>query len=290
MPPANALAKPVRSIANPLEDWRPEPRLRAAAETQPPGFLDRPYPYADCLSVAAYEYQKRLLQIELLKMQAWLKDTRRRMVILFEGRDAAGKGGAIKRFTEHLNPRGARVVALDKPSEVERGQWYFQRYIEHLPTAGELVLFDRSWYNRSGVERVMGFCTEDEYHAFLRQVVDVEKNLVESGIILIKFWLCVSREEQARRFHKRANDPLKTWKLSEIDLASMRMYDDYSRAERDVFAHTATPANPWVVIKSDDKRRARINAMRFVLNAVDYDGRDPMNAPPEDPLLVEVVR
>jgi polyphosphate kinase 2 len=222
----------------------------------------------------------------LLKLQAWVKDSRQRVIILFEGRDAAGKGGAIKRFMEHLNPRGARVVALEKPSDVERGQWYFQRYVQHLPTTGEIVLFDRSWYNRAGVERVMGFCSDDEYVEFLRQAPEFERNLARSGTHLIKFWFSVSREEQRRRFKERKVHPLKQWKLSPVDLASLDKWDDYTRAKEAMFYHTDTADSPWTVIKSDDKKRARLNAMRYILRSLPYTGKDPARIGDVDDLIV----
>ncbi|WP_179216471.1 polyphosphate kinase 2 [Achromobacter xylosoxidans] len=238
------------------------------------------YPYRHRMLRRNYEKQKYSLQVELLKLQAWVKATGQRVVILFEGRDAAGKGGTIKRMMEHLNPRGARVVALEKPSDTEKGQWYFQRYVQHLPTAGEIVMFDRSWYNRAGVERVMGFCTQNEYLDFLRQVPDFERHLVSSGIHLIKFWFSVSQEEQRRRFLQRKVHPLKQWKLSPVDLASLDKWDDYTRAKEAMFAHTDTADAPWVVVKSDCKKRARINAMRYVLSRLPYEGKssDPMMA------------
>ena len=244
------------------------------------------YPYKNRLSRKTYEKQKYHLQVELLKLQAWVKETGQRLVILFEGRDAAGKGGTIKRFMEHLNPRGARVVALEKNTKTESGQWYFQRYIEHLPSAGEIVLFDRSWYNRAGVERVMGFCSEPEYLAFMRQAPELERNLVNSGIHLIKFWFSVSRKEQRRRFKERELHPLKQWKLSPIDLASLEKWDDYSKAKEAMFFHTDTSECPWIVIKSDCKKRARLNAMRYVLNKLDYKGKDLRNIGQADPLIV----
>ncbi len=244
------------------------------------------YPYRNLMSRKAYEKQKYRLQVELLKLQAWVKDTGQRVVILFEGRDAAGKGGTIKRFMEHLNPRGARVVALEKPSDMERGQWYFQRYIQHLPTAGEIVLFDRSWYNRAGVERVMGFCTNDEYNEFMRQVPEFERNLVRSGIHLIKFWFSVSREEQRRRFKERESHPLKQWKLSPIDLASLDKWDDYTKAKEAMFFYTDTADSPWTVVKSDCKKRARLNALRYVLHKLPYANKDIERIGPLDPLLV----
>ncbi|MFC6618902.1 polyphosphate kinase 2 [Deinococcus radiophilus] len=238
------------------------------------------------MSRKAYEQEKYQLQIELLKFQAWVKETGQKVVIIFEGRDAAGKGGTIKRFTEHLNPRGSRVVALEKPTATEAGQWYFQRYIQHLPTAGEIVLFDRSWYNRAGVERVMGFCSEDEYHEFLRQVPEFERQLVRSGTRLIKFWFSVSRAEQRRRFRERQVHPLKQWKLSPIDMASLDKWDEYTRAKEAMFFHTDTADAPWYVVKSDDKKRARLNAMRHVLSTLPYDNRDPRNVGTPDPLIV----
>ena len=244
------------------------------------------YPYRHRMLRRNYEKQKYALQVELLKLQAWVKATGQRVVILFEGRDAAGKGGTIKRMMEHLNPRGARVVALEKPSDTERGQWYFQRYVQHLPTAGEIVMFDRSWYNRAGVERVMGFCSQDEYLQFLRQVPDFERHLVTSGIHLVKFWFSVSQEEQRRRFLQRKVHPLKQWKLSQVDLASLDKWDDYTRAKEAMFAHTDTADAPWIVVKSDCKKRARLNAMRYVLNRLPYEGKsgDPDMA--LDPLIV----
>ncbi len=246
----------------------------------------RGYPYKYKMLRRDYEAQKFVLQTELLKLQTWVKATRQRFVILFEGRDAAGKGGTIKRMMEHLNPRGARVVALEKPSEVERGQWYFQRYVEHLPTAGEIVLFDRSWYNRAGVEHVMGYCTNADYEEFLRQVPEFERNLVRSGIHLIKFWFSVSREEQHRRFKERKVHPLKQWKLSPVDLASLDKWDDYTRAKEAMFFHTDTADSPWTVVKSNDKKRARLNAMRYVLHAMPYTGKDTARIGPVDELLV----
>jgi len=244
------------------------------------------YPYKNLLSRKRYEQQKYLLQVELLKLQAWAKETGQRIVILFEGRDAAGKGGTIKRFMEHLNPRGARVVALEKPSETERGQWYFQRYVQHLPTAGEIALFDRSWYNRAGVERVMGFASEAEYQEFMRQAPQFERQLVRSGIHLIKFWFSVSRKEQRRRFKEREAHPLKQWKLSPIDLASLDKWDDYTKAKEAMFFETDTADAPWTVIKSDCKKRARLNAMRYVLQKLPYTNKNTKNIGTLDALLV----
>ena len=244
------------------------------------------YPYRNLMQRRNYEKQKYRLQVELLKLQAWVKDTGQRVVVLFEGRDAAGKGGTIKRFMEHLNPRGARVVALEKPTEVERGQWYFQRYVQHLPSHGEIVMFDRSWYNRAGVERVMGFCAEHEYEEFMRQAPEFERNLVRSGIHLVKFWFSVSRKEQRRRFEEREVHPLKQWKLSPIDVASLDKWDEYTRAKEAMFFHTDTADAPWTVIKSDCKKRARLNAMRYILHKLPYDRKDPEQVGTLDPLIV----
>jgi polyphosphate kinase 2 len=250
------------------------------------GWRSGQYPYKNLMSRRNYERQKYRLQVELLKLQAWVKETGQRVVILFEGRDAAGKGGAIKRFMEHLNPRGARVVALEKPSEVERGQWYFQRYVAHLPTRGEIVLFDRSWYNRAGVERVMGFCTQQEYEEFLRQVPEFERQLVRSGVHLFKFWFSVSQEEQRRRFKERKAHPLKQWKLSPIDVASLDKWTEYTRAKEAIFVNCDTSDAPWTVIKSDCKKRARLNAMRYLLHRIPYVRKDPAVIGPVDPLIV----
>ncbi len=244
------------------------------------------YPYRNLMSRRNYEKQKYHLQVELLKLQKWVKETGQRVVIIFEGRDAAGKGGTIKRFMEHLNPRGARVVALEKPTDTERGQWYFQRYIQHLPTAGEIVLFDRSWYNRAGVERVMKFCTNEEYIEFMRQAPEFERNLTRSGIHLIKFWFSVSREEQRRRFKEREAHPLKQWKLSPIDMASLDKWDDYTKAKEAMFFHTDTADAPWTVVKSDCKKRARLNAMRYVLLKLPYTNKCLTSIGALDPLLV----
>ena len=250
------------------------------------GWRKGDYPYKNLLSRKSYEKQKYRLQVELLKLQAWVKATGQKVVILFEGRDAAGKGGTIKRLMEHLNPRGARVVALEKPSEVERGQWYFQRYVEHLPTAGEIVLFDRSWYNRAGVERVMKFCTSEEYAEFLRQTPEFERNLVRSGTHLIKFWFSVSRAEQRRRFKEREAHPLKHWKLSPIDRASLDKWDAYTKAKETMFFHTDTADVPWTVIKSDCKKRARLSAMRYLLHRLPYTNKSLQRIGDLDPLIV----
>jgi polyphosphate kinase len=244
------------------------------------------YPYKNLMSRKRYENEKYQLQVELLKLQAWVKDTGQKVVILFEGRDAAGKGGSIKRFMEHLNPRGARIVALEKPTEVERGQWYFQRYVQHLPTAGEIVMFDRSWYNRAGVERVMGFCSEAEYLEFMRQTPEFERMLAHNNVHLIKFWFSVSRKEQRRRFKEREKHPLKQWKLSPIDLASLDKWDDYTKAKEAMFFYTDTADAPWTVIKSTCKKRARLNAMRYVLHKLPYTGKDLQHIGSLDPLIV----
>jgi polyphosphate kinase 2 len=250
------------------------------------GWRDGGYPYKNLMTRRNYERQKYRLQVELLKLQAWVKETGQRVVIIFEGRDAAGKGGTIKRFMEHVNPRGARVVALEKPSELERGQWYFQRYVQHLPSAGEIVLFDRSWYNRAGVERVMGFCSDAEYQEFMRQAPEFERMMVRNGTHLLKFWFSVSREEQRRRFKERKVHPLKQWKLSPIDLASLDKWDSYTKAKEAMFFYTDTADAPWTVIKSDCKKRARLNAMRYILHRLPYKNKDPERIGPLDPLIV----
>jgi polyphosphate kinase len=250
------------------------------------GWRDGGYPYKNLMTRRNYERQKYRLQVELLKLQAWVKETGQRVVIIFEGRDAAGKGGTIKRFMEHVNPRGARVVALEKPSELERGQWYFQRYVQHLPSAGEIVLFDRSWYNRAGVERVMGFCSDAEYQEFMRQAPEFERMMVRNGTHLLKFWFSVSREEQRRRFKERKVHPLKQWKLSPIDLASLDKWDGYTKAKEAMFFYTDTADAPWTVIKSDCKKRARLNAMRYILHRLPYKNKDPDRIGPLDPLIV----
>lgn len=252
-------------------------------------FANNEYPYAERLEVRCYYRQKRELQVELVKLQNWVREKRKRLIIIFEGRDAAGKGSTIKRFTEHLNPRAARVVALAKPTDAEQGQWYFQRYVDHLPTFGEIVFFDRSWYNRAGVERVMGFCTDEEYQEFVRQAPLFEQMLVRSGIHITKFYLSVSREEQARRFEERRENPLKQWKLSPIDQEAQNRWDDYTEAKDDTFRKTDIPEAPWVIVKSEDKMRARLEAMRYVLQQFEYEDRDPAVATPPDPLVLAKV-
>jgi polyphosphate kinase 2 len=244
------------------------------------------YPYADRVKKAQYEREKAKLQVELLKVQRWVKESGKKVIIIFEGRDAAGKGGAIKRFMEHLNPRGARVVALEKPTVAEQTQWYFQRYLKHLPSAGEIVLFDRSWYNRAGVERVMGFCEPGAYLEFMRQCPEIERMLVRSGVLLFKYWFSVTQEEQRRRFESRKSDPLKQWKLSPIDQASIDKWGDYTEAKEAMFFYTDTADAPWTIIKSDDKKRARLNCMRHFLSSLDYDGKDQKAVGRPDPFIV----
>ena len=244
------------------------------------------YPYTHKIEKALYEAHKKELQVELLKVQNWVKQTGQRIICLFEGRDAAGKGGTIKRFMEHLNPRAARVVALEKPTDHERGQWYFQRYIKHLPTEGEMVFFDRSWYNRAGVERVMGFCTSLQYLEFMRQVPDLERMLVRSGIKLFKFWFSVTEEEQQKRFASRKDDPLKQWKLSAIDEQSRSKWVEYTQAKEAMFFYTDTADAPWTIIKSDDKKRARLNCLQYFLSALDYPDKDHKVVRGPDPLIV----
>lgn len=247
------------------------------------------YPYPEKIGSREYEHEKHLLQTELLKMQQWVKEEGKKIVGIFEGRDAAGKGGAIKRFMEHLNPRAAHIVALEKPNEREQGQWYFQRYIQHLPTRGEMAFFDRSWYNRAGVERVMGFCTPGEHLEFLRTAPQLERMLVNADLILRKYWFSVSRHEQLRRFHSRSHDPLKHWKLSPIDLQSLDKWEDYTEARQTMFFHTDTADAPWAVVKSDDKKRARINCMRHFLHTLDYPEKDPAIVYQPDPKIVGTV-
>ncbi|MBM3562213.1 MAG: polyphosphate kinase 2 [Alphaproteobacteria bacterium] len=261
-------------------------RLRADSEAIRKAFESGEFPYKTRLSEKVYLRHMALLQVELLKAQNWVKETGQRIVMLFEGRDAAGKGGTIKRFMEHLNPRGARVVALEKPSERERTQWYFQRYIQYLPADSEIVFFDRSWYNRAGVERVMNFCTPNEYLDFMRQCPELERMFVSSGVRLYKYWFSVTREEQQRRFRSRMNDPLKQWKLSPIDRASMNKWDDYTEAKEAMFFFTDTADAPWIVIKSDDKKRARLNCMQHFLSSLDYPNKDAGVVHGPDPLIV----
>ncbi|MBS9715985.1 polyphosphate kinase 2 [Pseudohalocynthiibacter aestuariivivens] len=244
------------------------------------------YPYTEKMRKSEYEAQKALLQAELLKVQKWVAETGQKFVLLFEGRDAAGKGGTIKRFMEHLNPREARVVALNKPTDKERGEWYFQRYIQHLPTEGEMVFYDRSWYNRAGVERVMNFCSPNEYLEFMRQTPEFERMLTRSGIRLYKYWFSVTQKEQKARFDSRKTDPLKRWKLSPIDQASLAKWDDYAEAKEAMFFYTDTADAPWTIIKSNDKKRARLNCMRHFLSTLDYPDKDESVVGSPDPLIV----
>lgn len=249
-------------------------------------FQSGKYPYKNKIRRTVYERHKAELQVELLKVQSWVKNTGQQIVVIFEGRDAAGKGGTIKRFMEHLNPRAARVVALEKPTEKEQGEWYFQRYIKHMPTRGEMLFLDRSWYNRAGVERVMNFCTSTQYLEFMRQVPQLERMLVRSGIRLFKYWFSVTQEEQTRRFTSRKRDPLKQWKLSPIDEKSQHMWKEYTDAKEAMFFYTDTADAPWTVVKSDDKKRARLNCMQDFLSRLDYPDKNPRVLHGPDPLIV----
>ncbi len=233
-----------------------------------------------------YEKELEKLQVQLCHLQAWVKANKLRVIVLFEGRDAAGKGGTIKRFTEHLNPRGAQVVALVKPSKRERTQWYFQRYVPHLPAAGEIVMFDRSWYNRAGVERVMGFCTQEEYEEFMRETPEFERMLVRSGLNLTKFWFSVTPSEQRTRFIIRRVDPVRQWKLSPMDIESLDKWDEYTEAKEAMFHYTHTEHAPWTVVKSNDKKRARLEAIKHVLLMFDYNGKDSEVIGEPDKLLI----
>ncbi|MCP5088131.1 MAG: polyphosphate kinase 2 [Rhodobacteraceae bacterium] len=244
------------------------------------------YPYSTKMKRKEYEAEKALLQAELLKVQKWVAETGQKFVLLFEGRDAAGKGGTIKRFMEHLNPREARIVALAKPTGKERGEWFFQRYVNHLPTSGEMVFYDRSWYNRAGVERVMGFCSPTEYLEFMRQTPELERMLVRSGIRLYKYWFSVTQDEQIRRFESRKADPLKRWKLSPIDQASLSKWGDYTEAKEAMFFYSDTADAPWTIIKSNDKKRARINCMKHFLAGLNYPDKNPAIVGLPDPLIV----
>ena len=248
------------------------------------------YPYDRLMGRDEYEQEKYLLQIELLKLQYWGQDNGMRHIIVFEGRDAAGKGGTIKRFTEHLNPRAARVVALTKPTTREVGQWYFQRYVQHFPTEGEIVLFDRSWYNRAGVERVMGFCPQDEYDVFMKQVPEFERMIVDAGTHLTKFWFSVTQREQRTRFAIRQIDPVRRWKLSPMDLESLGRWQDYGAAKEAMFERTDTDHAPWITIRSNDKKRARLNAMRYFLSQFEYEGKDHEVVGEPVPLIVQRAR
>ncbi len=288
---ATKAAASARSAAAMAErDSEPEVKASDKVADLRKAFENGEYPYQDKLKKKPYEEEKAKLQAELLKVQHWAQETGEKFVLIFEGRDAAGKGGTIKRFTEHLNPRQARVVALNKPTWEEKGQWFFQRYIEHLPTVGEMVFYDRSWYNRAGVERVMGFCEPWEYLEFMRQTPDLEQMLVRSGIRLYKYWFSVTQNEQKRRFESRATDPLKQWKLSPIDKESLGKWDDYTEAKEAMFFYTDTADAPWTVIKSNDKKRARLNCMKHFLSTLDYPGKDPEIAQMPDPLIVSTAQ
>jgi polyphosphate kinase 2 len=283
------------------EDWASDPTLIAGLTVDDEDEHDDPvllwhgqavdtwredYPYSEKMSRQEYEYLKRPLQVELVKLQNWVKSTGQKIVIVFEGRDAAGKGGTIKRFTEHLNPRGATVVALVKPTERERTQWYLQRYVPHLPAAGEIVMFDRSWYNRAGVERVMHFSSNSEYEEFMREAPDFEHMLIRSGLYLTKFWFSVTQSEQRTRFIIRRIDPVRQWKLSPMDIESLDKWDDYTDAKEAMFHYTDTEVAPWTVVKSNDKKRARLEAIKHVLLKYDYDGKDTSVIGEPDKLLI----
>ena len=261
-------------------------KLRKSPESISKLFKEGKYPYTDRIKRPTYESEKKKLQVELLKVQNWVKMTGQKIIVIFEGRDAAGKGGTIKRFMEHLNPRAAKVVALEKPTHHEKGQWYFQRYIEHFPTRGEILFLDRSWYNRAGVERVMGFCNQNEYLEFMRQCPDLEQMLVNSDIQLFKYYFSVTKKEQKSRFTSREHDVLKQWKLSPVDLAAVSMWSEYTRAKEAMFFYTDTAACPWTIIKSDDKKRARLNCMQDFLSRLDYPDKDLDVVDAPDPLIV----
>ncbi len=284
-PATDALPQP----EPPKAPKEPQPTLaqrRHDPETIRRAFETGEYPYSTRMSNKSYLQHMEEMQVELLKAQNWIKETGQRVIVLFEGRDAAGKGGTIKRYMEHLNPRGARVVALEKPTERERTQWYFQRYVEHLPAAGEIVFFDRSWYNRAGVERVMGFCKPEEYLEFMRECPELERMFTRSGIMLFKYWFSVTQDEQRRRFKARETDPLKQWKLSPIDRASLDKWNDYTEAKEAMFFYTDTADAPWIIVKSDDKKRARLNCMQHFLSMLDYPGKSRAAAHGPDPLIV----
>ncbi|WP_108660792.1 polyphosphate kinase 2 [Acuticoccus kandeliae] len=268
-----------------LEDELPKPLRKEVETADKDQILSNKYPYDEEMDKDEYETLYKALQIELVKLQSWVKNTGARIAVVFEGRDAAGKGGAIKRLTENLNPRGARVVALGKPTESEKSQWYFQRYIQHLPSAGEIAFFDRSWYNRAVVERVFGFSGPEDRALFFRQAPEFERMLIADGIHLFKIWLTVSRAEQMRRMLARERDPLKQWKLSEIDVEGLKKWDSYSLAISEMFARTHSAEAPWRVVRADDKRRARITTQQIILSAVEYDSRDERVAGPPDPQI-----
>jgi polyphosphate kinase 2 len=269
-----------------LDDGVPDHIVEKVVTSKRKHLIGPQYPYKNKLDREAYEQQKADLQVELLKLQKWVRDTGQRIVMIFEGRDAGGKGGTIKRFMEHMNPRQAHVIALTVPSVREQGQWYFQRYIDTLPTKGEIVLYDRSWYNRGVVEPVMGFCTPEQHKLFLKQAPVFEKMLVDEGIRIFKFWFSVSREEQFRRFKSRETDTLKQWKLSPVDQDGLKRWDDFTKAKNMMFEKTDSAYAPWIVIRSDGKKRARLNCMRYVLNSLPYEGKNKMVATPANPRIV----
>ncbi|WP_146345370.1 polyphosphate kinase 2 [Falsiphaeobacter marinintestinus] len=273
------------AISRFFKDEAPDQIRNAIKRAEKNDILDPDYPHSERLARKVYEKELEALQIELVKMQYWAKETGQRVMMIFEGRDAAGKGGTIKRFREYLNPRGARVVALAKPTEAEQTQWYFQRYIDHLPSGGEIVFFDRSWYNRGVVEHVFGFCEPDQRERFFRQVVPFEQTLANDGVHVFKFWLNVGQAEQLRRFLDREQDPLKQWKLSSIDVKGLQKWDAYSDAIKDTLTRSQSDATPWTVIRSDDKRRARLSAIRHVLLTLDYDRKDEKALGGADPLI-----
>ncbi|MEZ5900768.1 MAG: polyphosphate kinase 2 [Hyphomicrobiaceae bacterium] len=283
---ANTSAPPAAEANPALEPTMTPARMRHDPDAIRHAFESGEYPYHSRMSAKVYEAAMEDLQVELLKAQSWVKDSGERIIVLFEGRDAAGKGGTIKRFMEHLNPRGARVVALEKPTEREKTQWYFQRYIENLPAGGEIVFFDRSWYNRAGVERVMGFCSPNDYLEFMRQCPELERMLVRTGTRLFKYWFSVTREEQLRRFKSREHDPLKQWKLSPIDKASLDKWDDYTEAKEAMFFYTDTADAPWTIVKSDDKKRARLGCMQHFLSSLSYPRKNSKIVTGPDPLIV----
>lgn len=290
---------PLETLIDSLEADSPRKKTEGAVPLEPGQkvtkklirkyFNEVIYPYPEHLSMRDYYDQKIRLQIELVKLQNWVREEGKRVVLVFEGRDAAGKGSTIRAFMEHLNPRWSKVVALEKPTEEERGQWYFQRYVKELPSAGEIAFFDRSWYNRAGVERVMGFCTEKDYDDFLEHAPIFEKMLVKSGITIIKFYLSVSKIEQARRFEERKTNPLKQWKLSPIDLEAQHKWDGYTAAKNTIFESTDSEEAPWVIVKTEQKTRGRLEAMRFVLNLFDYPNKDPEMVSSLDPLIISRV-
>lgn len=284
--PSAAVSNPYNTAFKLPDGLVPEELDKKLKNASKSDILCDSYPYRKKMARDDYERGKRRLQIELLKLQHHVREQGLKVLLVFEGRDAAGKGGTIKRFMEHLNPRAARVVALEKPTDREKNQWYFQRYFAHLPTAGEMVFFDRSWYNRAVVEPVMGFCTESEHHRFLQEAPQLENMMIQNGIILFKFWFSVSREEQLRRFTSRAKDKLKQWKLSPVDLESLGRWDEYTRAKKSMFMATDTSYSPWTVIRSDCKKRARLNTLCYVLDKIDYPNKNQEVLSHLDPKII----